>query len=98
MMATCKVEKSNDDYCLEVKKENVNVVESTEMKKSDTQSAETLLDTMTTTENKESVIKAEGEDIPHESEVRKRLISYSFIHKNHLEPRTTIITVREHAH
>jgi hypothetical protein len=83
MMATCKVEKSNDDCCLEVNKENANVVESTEMKKSDTQSAETLLDTMTTIENKGSVTEAEGGDIPHELEVRKRLIYYSFIHKNY---------------
>ena len=75
MMATCNLEKSNDDCCLEVNKENANVVESTEMKKSDTLSAETLLDTVTTIENKGSVTEAEGGDVQHELEVRKTFIN-----------------------
>jgi hypothetical protein len=78
MMATCKVEKSDDDCCLEVNKENANVVESTEMKKSDTLSAETLLDTMTTTEKKESVTEAEGGDVKNELEVREALKMFLF--------------------
>ena len=76
MMATCNLEKSNDDCCLEVNKENANVVESTEMKKSDTLSAETLLDTVTTIENKGSVTEAEGGDVQHELEVRKTFINF----------------------